>query len=693
MLSFRTLFISLFCAVVAGRAQIPPPAASAVSVAPDEKIERLDAVVVSAGPDPRTAFDLTQGTFVLAGDELHQIVQGTLGETLAGTPGVASTYYGPGASRPVIRGLGGDRIRVLDNGIGALDASNVSPDHNTTLEPLFASRIEVLRGPSTLFYGGSAVGGVVNVIDDTIPETAPDGSVHGDLEVRGGGPARERAAILSAGGGSGRLALHVNALARRTSDLRIRGVPRIDADAPAGQVGGVLPDSASDTETVAAGAGWFGAVGRAGVGITRYETTYGVPTDEAGISIDMRQTRFDATGEVTHPFGIFRSGRIRLSYGDYRHAELSDGNVTNTIFTSRAWEGRIELPHAAIGGLTGTVGVQGSRSDFSAVGEEVATPPSLACSGAIFAVEELKLGDAATLQLGGRVEGESIELGDVDPGLPTLPGYDARSGQTKRFAGLSGSAGVVAYPAKGWALAVAVACTTRLPTAQELFSNGPHGGTGAYEIGTTGLRNESSVGFDLSVRRRAGFVTGSLAVFASRSRNFIFEEELPADAIPAVNNPEGLTPFRFVARAAEFRGAEVEVELHFIDESTRHLHLALTSDYVRAEQTGDRQPLPRIPPLRYGAKLSCDDGRWRAEAGFRHAMKQSRVAPGEPETPGYTLVDASVGYVIPTLRVSYELFLRGSNLGNAAAREHASFLKEFAPLPGRGVVAGVRAAF
>ena len=692
MSAFRHFPVFFLCVASLSRAQTAPAPAAPLAESDKDHVQHLDKFVVSAGHDPKTAFDLAQGTSVLAGEELHRLAQATLGETLASTPGVSSTSYGPGASRPVIRGLGGDRVRVLDNGVGALDASSVSPDHNTALEPLFASRIEVLRGPSTLLYGSSAIGGAVNVIDNAIPNTAPDGNARGALELRGGGAARERAAVLSAGGGAQAFAAQVNVLEQKTSDLRIPGVARIDADAPAAQPRGILPGSAGETFSGSLGASVFWGAGRAGGAVSHLETEYGVPNGE-DITIRMRQARLDLEGEVTQPFGPFRSAKARLGVGSYTHSELADRTTVNTTFNNDAWEGRLELAHQPIGGVTGTLGVQSARSDFSAIGEEVVTPPSITQSGAVFALEEMKLGPRATLQLGGRYEVQDVTLGTVEPTLPRLPGYAARSGERKRFGGASGSLGLVFYPAKDWSIGATLASSERLPTAQELFANGPHGGTSAYEVGTSGLGNEHSLGFDLSVRRRAGFVTGSVGAFVNRFRDYIFEQELAANAIPVANNPDRLTPYQFIAADARFVGAEAELLFHLVETEQRRVHLEVNTDRVRAQQTTADQPLPRIPPVRFGAQLSYEDGRWHAMVELRRSQRQTHVAPGETETPGYSLLNASVSYLIPAHRVNYEVFLRGRNLTDEEAREHTSFLKEFAPQPGRGFLGGVRMTF
>lgn len=683
-ISSRSLVLILAATSLA-RAQTPAPADE------HEAVVKLDSVVVSAAGNDKTAFDLAQGTAILAGDELLQRSQGTLGETLAATPGVASTYYGPGASRPIIRGLGGDRIRVLENSVGALDASNVSPDHNTALEPLFASRIEVLRGPSTLLYGSSAVGGAVNVIDNRIPLTRAERPVSGAIELRAFGDNEERTAVAAIGAGRGDFAVQVDALTTHTDDLHIPGVARIDADAPADQPDGRVPNSDIETKSGSVGATWFGTAGHLGAAVSRYETDYGVPVDEP-ISIAMRQTRLDLDGAITQPFGIFTGANARFGLGDYTHSEIADHTTTNTTFKNKAWESRLELPHAWTDTVTGTFGVQAARSDFSAVGEEVVTPPSVTQSEAVFGLEEWKL-PHVTVQAGGRVEHQSIELGEVSPDLPAVPGYAATSGEKNSLTGVSGSLGLVLYPAKDWSAGLALAYSERLPTAQERFSNGPHGGTGAWEIGTADLGKEKSLGLDLSVRKRAGFLTGSVGVFVNRFNGYIFEQRLADDAIPADVNEEGLAVYQFVAKDALFRGAEAELTFHLAESRGWHLHLDLMSDYVRATQTTDDENLPRIPPLRYGAGLHFENDTWSLGLETRHTVKQDDVAEGETATPGYTLLNASISYALRTGATRYELFARGTNLTNTEARVHTSFLKDFVPLGGRGILAGVRVTF
>jgi iron complex outermembrane receptor protein len=659
----------------------------------------LEAMVVSAGPDAKSAFDLAQGTSVLVSDDLRRSVMATLGDTLAATPGVNATYYGPGASRPIIRGLGGDRVRMLDNGVGSLDASNVSPDHNVSVEPLLVDRIEVLRGPATLLYGSSAVGGVVNVIDNRIPAAAPERTLSGRTEVRYDSASRERTGVLATTVGSGPLAFQVNALRTETDDVRIPGY----ADPANPAHAGTLENSAIATHSVSAGGAWFSAGGNVGAAFSDYATLYGVPTGEP-VKIDMHQRRADFRAEFTRDTGPFKSGRLRFGLADYRHAEIdADTGLPNTAFTNHAYEGRLELVQREAGDLTGTIGLQAAGSDFSAKGDEVVTPPSLTTSQALFALESYRLRPDLALQFGGRYEWQRIGLGEVAADLPVYPGYAATSGERRRDHGLSLAAGVVYNPGPDYSLGLSLAYTQRLPTAQELYSNGPHGGTGSYEIGSANLAQETSVGLDVTLRKRRGFVTGSVGAFVNRIQDFTFEQLDPTryfDETAGVFRPTpmptgaaGLPIYQYVGRDAFFAGGEAEVQLHLIDARERQLHLELSSDYVRARQTDDEEPLPRIPPLRVGATLRYATGPWNTGLTWRHAFAQDRTAPNETPTPGYTLVGADASYRVTAGPLEWEFFVRGSNLTDEDARVSTSFLKDIAPLPGRSATLGVRVAF
>ncbi len=694
MKPFRSFPIFLLLSSL-GYAQTAP----AKSVSDHDEPLALEAMVVSAGPDAKSAFDLAQGTSVLVSDQLRRSALATLGDTLAATPGVNATYYGPGASRPIIRGLGGDRVRMLDNGVGSLDASNVSPDHNVSVEPLLVDRIEVLRGPATLLYGSSAVGGVVNVIDNRIPSAAPEHPISGRTEFRFDSAANERTGVLAVTAGGPAFAVQLNGLRTATDDVSIPGYA--DPANPADR--GTLVNSAISTKKFSLGGTRFGESGSLGVAVSEYDTVYGVPVGEP-INIDMQQRRADLRAERTRSFGIFKSARFRLGLADYRHAEVdATTGRPNTTFKNKAYEGRLELIQQDAGDLTGTIGLQTSRSDFSAAGAEVVTPPTLTLNHALFALESYQARSDLTLQFGGRYEFQSLELGEVDPLLPAYPGYSAITGEQRTDRGFSLSAGAVYYPAKDYSLGFSLAYTQRLPVAQEVFSNGPHGGTGAYEVGTAGLGRETSLGLDVTLRKRAGFVTGSVGVFVNQIQNFIFEQKDPDRFFdegsgaflpyPAPPDTDFLPIYQFIAKDARFYGGEAELSLHLVDNKVHHLHLDLTADSVHAQQTTDDEPLPRIPPLRAGAALRYTAGPWNTGLNLRHSFRQDRVAPDETETAGYTLLGADITYRFTRSRVEWEFFARGSNLANEDARVSTSFLKDIAPLPGRSLTLGLRLTF
>lgn len=660
----------------------------------NHEVVHLDTLVISSSTDPKSVFDLAQGASALTGAQLRMREAPTLGETLSATPGINSTYYGPGASRPIIRGLGGDRVRMLDNGVGSLDASNVSPDHNTAIEPLLVDRIEVLRGPSALLYGSSAVGGVVNVVDNRIPSAPTVSLLNGRTEMRFDTAANERTGVVALNGGNSTLGFEIQGLRTMTDDVSIPGVAQIGPDAPENQPRGTLRSSAISTKSGSAGLTYFSAGGFLGVAASEFDTHYGVPTgDEPPTSIDMRQRRIDLRGETSQPFGIFKTLRLRFGLADYEHAELTGASQINTTFHNKAYEGRFELVQQSLANFSGVVGWQTSRSDFSAVGDEVVTPASVTTNNAVFASEEYKLSDKLRLQYGARLEHQVIKLGEVDPSLPAFPGWRPTSDEHREQNAFSFSAGLVWYPADNYSLGFSLSQTARPPVAQELFSNGPHGGTAAYEVGSSNLGNERSTGADLTFRRRAGRLTGEVALFANRFSNYVFEQELPGDHMQNANNPDGLTTYQFVARDAFFYGAEAELTAHFIDTPTSQVHLEVRGDFVHAQETSDHEPLPRTPPLRTGTTLRWQHKPWSAAIDYRHVFRQDRIGNLETETRGYSLIGAEASYEFQWARVSYELFVRGSNLADAEARVHTSFLKDYAPLPGRNVVFGLRAIF
>lgn len=654
-------------------------------------------IVVSASADPRSLLEVAQPVTVLTGEELMLKRAATVGETLSGQAGVSTTWFGPGASRPILRGQGGERVRTLTGGLGSADASATSPDHAVSVEPLVAERIEVLRGPATLRYGSSAIGGVVNVIDGRIPVHAAEEPISGAVEVGGGTNGDEGSGVVSLDGGAGPVAWHVDYSLRDADDLEIPGRAELEHDEEEEHEGeeeeneeelGILGNSSLRNESGAAGLSWIGDAGYVGLSVSGMDSNYGVPGhahaheeegehegeehegEEEAVRIDLEQRRVDLEGRLTRPFGIFRGLHVRAGVSEYEHQEL-EGAEVGTLFTNDGYEGRVELVQRQYGRLSGSIGVQAGRSDFAAVGEEAFVPASVTDSLAAFTFQNVDFGDVQ-LELGARVESQ-----DNDP----------ESLQRERsFTATSGSVGAVWQFTEGWALAGSVARTERAPSSTELYADGPHVATRTFEVGDPDLDMEVSRGADVSLKASRGRFHGALTLFTSLYDGYIYEEPtgLEEDELPVV---------QFVQRDAEFRGAELDTDWHLLEVDAGELELGLRASLVRAELRDSGDPLPRIPPLELGTDLTWHAARWSAGVDARWIDEQDRVAAGETVTDGYTLLGASLGYRFLFSQAAVDVVLKGENLTDEEARVHTSFLKDLAPLPGRNVRLMVRTSF
>lgn len=711
---FRT-HLSFLCTAACAAAQTlsPPPAAHVH----DEPVA-LENLVVTASPYGRNQADITQPTSVLAGRELTLRQAPTLGELLAGQPGVSSTYFGPGASRPIIRGLGGDRLRVLENGLGSIDASVTSPDHAVALDPLLIERVEVVRGPSALLYGGNAVGGVVNVITHRIHTALPDHPFQGRIEVRGGTGDDAVSGGLVLEGAAGRLAWHADGYVRDNGDVSIPGFAESarrraaeaeeaaeHGEAAPEEIAGTIPNTALHNEGGAFGLSYIGSRGHVGLAVSRHDSLYGVPAGAHGhahnedaeendhgedsVRVDLRQRRFDLQGEITEPFGPFRGARFKLGTARYRHAEL-EGDTVGTKFRNRGYDGRIELMHQPVGRFTGAIGWQGGRSDFEAQGEEAFIPSSRTDTHALFALEEVGF-QPGIWQLGARFERQKIARRDS-------------SGITRDDDQVSLSTGFTHNYGADWTLGASLARTQRAPNAQELFAQGPHVATNAYEIGDPDLRQEKSVALDVTLRKRTGLVTGALTIFANRFSGFVFEEPTGQVAVEHAGVWEfhdagsagaegGVEVYRYVQRDARFHGAELETIFHLHAGDGRQLDFLLGADFVRGRNRSDAANLPRITPLRAKAGLAWRRGALALGGEVQFVARQTHTASDETPSAAYELISAYANYRLSSGKLGWDVFIRGTNLGDREARLHTSFLKEVAPLPGRIVTAGVRLTF
>lgn len=647
-------------------------------------------IVVTASTGRRGELDLASPVTILEGQELALRLEPTIGESLAKEAGVSSTYFGPGASRPIIRGLGGDRVKMMENGLDTLDASSTSPDHAVAADPLSAKRIEVVRGPATLLYGSNAIGGVVNVLDGRIPGARATDPFSGTVDLRGGTVANERTAALNLDGGKDAWAWHLDFLARETDDYEIPGRASIDSEeteAPSG----ILPNS--DIESTSAGVGasyFFGESGFVGLAVRGFGSEYGIPGSHAeeegeeegedehgdehgedGVRIDMTQRRYDVEGGITRPFGPFQGAGFRLGVVDYEHDELEAPGVVGTQFFNDAWEGRLELIQKTRAARNGSFGVQFRRRDLEALGDEAFIPPAETDNLGLFAFQEFGSGDLR-YQTGVRFESQETRVDS-----PELPDRD--------FDGLSASLGIVWQAGEAYSLGASLARSVKMPTSEELYSGGLHFATSAFELGDAALDEESALGLDVTLRKTEGRVTGAFNLFYNDFSDFIFQ-------VSTGDEQEGFPVLQWSQADANFWGAELELSVLLAQNAHSSWDLDFMWDFVRAE-LDEGSNLPRIPPQRYGAGVHYRGDRLRGGAELRLVDAQDRLAPNETRTDGHTLVDANISYRFFFAHYFLDLILRGTNLTNEEARVHTSFIKDDVPLPGRNLSLIARLGF
>lgn len=670
--SLPVLIAALASAKALAQTQTDPPA------------PQLAPVTVSASALSLGLSDMVLPFSMLTGDELVRSRGTTLGETLEREPGVRSSGFAPGAGRPILRGLDGPRVRVLSEGSEIMDASTVSPDHAVAAEPMLLKRVEILRGPSALAYGGGATGGVVNLIDERIPTEVPVNGVEGSLELRGNTAANEAAGAFGITAGSGNFAVRAEGARRDARDLRV---------GRSWDEGRKVEGSFSQTESGSLGMSWIGERGYLGIAYSSERRDYGLPGHAEGDDchahgdhlhcddhdddddddhahgvpvVDLHSQRWDLRGEVLEPFdGIARIG-LRASHTDYRHDEIEDGEIA-TRFRSKAHDARVEVEHEPIAGWRGVIGLQNTRRDFSATGEEAYVPPTLTRRNALFLIEEYRVGDWR-FEAGVRHERQRI---DVDS-----------TARDRHHSGTSASVGANWAFVPGYSLGVSLARAQRLPTAEELYADGLHLATRTIEIGNPDLDRETSRNLDVTLRKLTGNTTFSLGVFHNRVQNYIYANTL--------DEHEGLRLIEYAQRDATFTGLEAEVR-HQLD---RTWAVTGFGDYVRGKlrSSGDAD-LPRIPAWRAGLRLDAKHGAWHGDVEWVHVGRQTRIASYETETARYNLINLGLSYHGRYNATPFQVYVKLDNLTDKLAFNHASFNKDEVPLAGRNLTAGVRVQF
>lgn len=656
---------------------------SSTSFAAEENID-IAPIAVTGNPLGVDSDELVTPVSVLNGRELSLRRASTLGETLNGTTGVTATQFGPNASRPVIRGLDAERVKIMQNGIGVLDASSLSFDHAIGIDPLIIEQVDVVRGPAALLYGGSAVGGVVNAIDHRIPTEAVDGII-GRAEAKFGGPENQRNGAAVIDFGNDLLSIHLDAYKRKTDDLDIPGYAvskrKNRFDGTDRESNGKLKNSSAESDGGAIGASLTFENGYIGASYSRLNNNYGTTFVEDGenIRIDMKSDRWDIASEFTDLGNVINRVKFRMAHTDYEHKEL-EGSEVGTTFNNRGIEGSIEAGHAPIAGINGVIGYQFTDTDFSALGEEAFVPSVNTKTKAVYLYEELPLVANANqthkITFGGRIGRTSVDSKDN-------PNFGA--GQNKSFTPKSFALGGIYAINRQWSVASNLSHNERAPSYFELFANGAHVATGQFEVGDTNLSEEKSNGVDVQLRWKQGKNNFSVGAYYTRFNNFI---GLFNTGNTRVVDGEDFPETTFNAVPAVFKGLEAEGKFALNDQ----LSWLVRGDYVHAKDTRNHDYLPRISPLRIGTGLEYTKNRFNARLDVLHAFNQSKTAQNELATDGYTNVSALIAYKLP-IKYNLELFAKANNLLNEEIREHASFLKDVSPAGERSVLIGARADF
>ncbi len=648
-------------------------------------------IVVTAPYGKR--LDILSGTSAITGETLAQDMRGQIGDLLTALPSVSATSFSPGASRPVLRGFQGSRVAVLTDGIGNIDASNTSADHAVTIELLTADRIEILRGPAVLLYGGQAVGGAVNIIDKRIPRAVPDEPVHIDALLGYSSANNERSIGSSIDVPIGeKFAAHVDGSYRKGGDLRSGGyilapglrtqllAQAASEEDPAAanalienaNAQGKTLSTAVKTWTAGAGAAFIDDGGNLGISFNVFDSLYGIPSrpgGETGVSINLRQYRFDLRGEVEAGDGFLDKIKLRTGYANYRHQEMADGE-TGTLFLSKGIETRLELVQNEHGTWNGASGLQYQTRDFEAIGAEAFVPPNLTSQLGLFTLQEFALGPV---------------------GIETSLRYDhsklaVKSMQTNRsFSNISAALGL-SYTAGILKFGVNASRTGRAPSAEELYSDGPHIATQAYEKGDAALTSERSWNGEIYLRYDGTPIELSATLYAHHFDNFIYEDATGG-------NIDGLPVFQISQADARFIGAELESTARLGHISGFDIKANLVTDLVRAKLRGGLGNVPRIPPARVLGGITLASSHLDLQSEIEWTADQNRTGANETPTAGFTVVNASAIWRPWGKQRNISFIASANNIFDVSVRRAASFTKDFSPLAGRDMRLTARFSF
>ena len=655
-------------------------AASTLALAAQDKPaaapEKLKTVVVKGTAIGGEVTAVTP-TLILSSADLDRLSQSNIGDLLADLPGVVSSYFGPNAGRPVIRGLDGDRLKITQNGVNSLDASSSSPDHAVSVDPLAIREAQVLRGPAALLYSTSILGGVINLVDARIPDQrlAQRQSVTGRL----GSVDGLRSVGVLAEGSAGSFSYHVDGFDKSTDDLRT----------PVGRIA----DTSADNRGAGVGFSYLTSNGYIGLSYSGLDSHYGVA--EQDIMIGLEQRRWDLAGKAEVAGSVVRSLAYRVGVADYAHTEFEGGAAAST-FSNEGWDGRLDVELVKIGSVEGVVGLQASRFDFGVVGDEAFLPDTRNSAMATFGSFVQTLAADQRLRYGFRIEHAQVDASAwTHDGVTTNPPADSASFTPASFA--------FAWAKDlnpSWTSTINLTRTERAPNFQELYADGPHVATDVYEVGNRDLGKEQGFGLELELAKVRGAVSGSFSVYYNRFSSFIALQRNGFGPNIGGGGPDyssggadELARYDFVSVPADFFGSEVKVNVQFIDTPVSKFGLEWYGDFVRASNSDTSEALPRISPGRIGVALHGLESGWTWRLDATYHLAQNDTAPDETRTAGFTMVGASLTRPFTFDKLSGQFTLRAINLLDQEARNASSFIKGALPMPGRGVEAGLRLNF
>ena len=672
---------------------------AAMFAATSAHAEEMEEIVVT---HPLAGDGVSQSISILEGNELVESAAATLGETVAEIAGIRNASFGPAAGRPVIHGLSGPRIKTTQDRIDSLDVSVTSTDHAVTVEPFIADQVVILKGPSVLLYGSGAIGGVVDTVTGRVPRSLPEKPIDGRAELRFTDNADAQVGAVRLDGAAGKsIAWHVDAFSKDAEDYDIPGTTASSAlIATQGEeeelVSGTLPNSFFDSQGVAGGLSWIGENGFFGASISTTEGVYGLvgpgedeeeeegeegeefaefegeEEEEGGAFIDLEQVRLDLEGELRLESSFINSINFRFGFNDYEHTEFEAPGEAGTVFDNEAWEGRLQFTHGpAILGFSGTSGIQLSDRDFSAIGEEAFVPPVDTQTVGTFWVGQRDFGKLS-LELGSRLDFVDHEA----------EGFE---GEDFSFTNSSASAGIVYQSTDQTQFSALFDITERAPNPEELFSNGPHIATQTFDIGDPTLDEETAFSLNLGWAYNTETFNASISLYHNNFSDFIFQTN-------TLEIEDGFPVLQYVQQDADFTGVDIQGGVQIAEVAGGGLDFLLTFDAVSVDLDNDDE-LPRIPSERIGLALDFQNSGYQAKLSFTSQASQDEVAVGELPTESYTDVSIFLNRKWDLNGSDLVLFLHGKNLGDEDQREHVSFVKDFAPLPGRRIEAGVRFNF